>query len=98
VGPFFVRTRYRLSPHQVEVSSAFQRVTRPWSGFRRVYVGPSGASLSPFSGRHLLEPYRSVMLRYGDRRDEVLAFVRKYGPEGRPVGEAAPPGEKERTD
>jgi hypothetical protein len=80
VGPFFVKTRYRLSADGVEVRSPFQRVRRPWSAFRRVYVGPKGVSLSPFAGRHFLEPYRSVMLRYGDRRDDILRWVREYGP------------------
>jgi hypothetical protein len=82
VGPFFVSTRYRLTPDRVEVRSPFQRTTRPWKDFRRVYVGEQGVSLSPFRGRHLLEPYRSVMLRYGEHRKEVLDWVRRFGPGG----------------
>jgi len=82
VGPFFVSTRYRLTAERVEVRSPFQRTARPWKDFRRAYVGERGVSLSPFRGRHLLEPYRSVMLRYGDHRDEVLEFVRRFGPPG----------------
>jgi hypothetical protein len=80
VGPFFVRTRYRLTPDEVSVSSLFQRVRRPWSDFRRAYVGGQGVSLSPFRRRHLLEPYRSVMLRYGEHKEEILEWVRRYGP------------------
>jgi hypothetical protein len=80
IGPFFVTAEYRLSPREVSVRSPFQRVARPWSAFRRAYVGEHGVSLSPFSGRHLLEPYRSVMLRYGAHRDEILDWVRRYGP------------------
>jgi len=78
-GPFFVTTRYRLTPETVEVRSPFLRVTRPWRDFRRAYVGRSGVSLSPFAGRHVLEPYRSVMLRFGDR-EAVLGWVRRFGP------------------
>lgn len=80
-GPFFVTTRYRLTPEEVSVDSPFLRTRRPWSRFRRAYVGEQGVSLSPFKGKHLLEPYRSVMLRYGERREEVLRWVRRYGPE-----------------
>lgn len=80
-GSFFVKTEYRLTPEEVSVRSAFQRVTRPWKAFRRGYVGSQGVTLSPFPGRHLLEPYRSVVLRYGGNRDEVLSWVRRYGPE-----------------
>ncbi len=80
VGPFFVSTRYRLTPERVEVRSPFQRVSRPWKEFRRSYVGARGVSLSPFRGRHPLEPYRSVMLRFGGRREEILEWVRAYGP------------------
>jgi len=80
IGPFFVTTRYRLSPEGVEVRSPFQRVQRPWSAFLRAYIGERGVSLSPFTGRHLLEPYRSVMLRYGEHRDQVLEWVRRFGP------------------
>jgi hypothetical protein len=80
IGPFFVTTSYRLSPEGVEVRSPFQRVQRPWSAFRRAYVGERGVSLSPFAGRHLLEPYRSVMLRYGEHKSEVLEWVGRFGP------------------
>jgi len=80
-GPFFVRTSYRLTPQEVCVDSPFLRVRRPWSAFRRAYVGRDGVSLSPFPGRHVLEPYRSVMLRFGSfDRDEVLKWVHQFGP------------------
>jgi hypothetical protein len=79
-GPFFVRTSYRLTPDEVRVESPFLRVRRPWSAFQRAYVGRDGVSLSPFAGRHVLEPYRSVMLRFGSERDLVLDWVRRFGP------------------
>ena len=82
-GQFFVKTRYRLTPTEVAVTSPFHRVKRPWDAFRRAYIGVHGVSLSPFSGRHLLEAYRSIMLRYGDHRDEVLDWVERFGPEHR---------------
>src|SRR5262245_3840195 len=82
-GPFFVRTSYRLTPDEVRVDSPFLRVRRPWSAFRRAYVGRDGVSLSPFPGRHVLEPYRSVMLRFGSLdRDVVLSWVTRFGPKG----------------
>ena len=81
MGSFFVKTEYRLTPESVSVRSPFQRVSRPWSGFRRAYVGAQGVSLSPFKGRHILEPYRSVVLRFGSHQEEVLAWVERYGPE-----------------
>jgi len=80
-GPFFVRTSYRLTPSEVSVNSPFLRVRRPWSAFQRAYVGRDGVTLSPFSGRHILEPYRSVMLRFGSvERALVLDWVRRFGP------------------
>jgi hypothetical protein len=80
-GPFFVRTSYRLTPSEVCVNSPFLRVRRPWSAFQRAYIGRGGVSLSPFSGRHVLEPYRSVMLRFGSLEpDQVLDWVRRFGP------------------
>jgi len=86
VGPFYVTTRYRLTPDGVEVKSPFQKVKRPWADFHRAYRGANGVSLSPFAGKHLLEPYRSVMLRYGNHQEAVLAWVRRYGPQGKPDG------------
>jgi len=80
-GPFYVRTRYRLTPERVEVRSLFQKTARPWTYFKRAYVGTRGVSLSPFSRKHFLEPYRSVMLRYGDRREDVLSWVERFGPD-----------------
>lgn len=77
-GPFFVTTRYRLTPDLVEVSSPFQKSSRPWSDFKRVHIGAQGASLSPFAKRHFMEPYRSTMLRYGGKKQEILDWVSKY--------------------
>jgi hypothetical protein len=85
-GPFFVTTRYRLTPVEVAVDSPFKRLRRPWGDYRKAYAGDQGVFLSPFRGKHLLEPYRGVMLRYGDRKDEVLAWVRRYGPAVREDG------------
>jgi len=79
-GPFFVRTSYRLTPAEVRVDSPFLKVRRPWSAFQRAYVGRDGVSLSPFAGRHVLEPYRSVMLRFGSEKDAVLNWVYRFGP------------------
>ncbi len=86
LGSFFVRTRYRLTETGVEVRSPFLRLSRPWDAFQRAFAGEKGLTLSPFARRHPLEPYRNVQLRYGDHRDEVIAFVRRFGPE--PVGES----------
>jgi hypothetical protein len=80
VGPFFAVSRYRLTDEGVEVRSPFLRVNRPWGDFRRAHVGRAGVSLSPFAGHHVLEPYRSLMLRYGGRREEILARVREHLP------------------
>jgi hypothetical protein len=80
IGPYYVRTRYRLTPEGVEVNSVFQRTHRPWSAFRRAYVGKDGVTLSPFQGRHILEPYRSVRLRFAGNGSEVLEWIRRHGP------------------
>ena len=95
VGSFFVKTTYHLDSRTVSVRSPFQRVTRPWDAFRKAYVGDQGVSLSPFAGRHFLEPYRSVMLRYGDHRDEILDWVRRFGP---PLQGAGASGERDERE
>lgn len=86
MGPFFVRTRYRLTPESVAVSSWFLRVERPWSAFRRLEVGRRSVRLSPYSRRHPLDAYRAVLLHFGEQRDAVLDRVRVWSgiawPEG----------------
>jgi hypothetical protein len=85
-GSFFTTTRYRLTPETVSVRSPFKRVSRPWGEYHRAYLETQGVSLSPFRNRHVLEPYRSVMLQFGDRREAVLDMVRRFGPEIRSPG------------
>lgn len=80
VGPFYVTTRYRLTPDHVEVRSPFQRLVRPWSGFKQAHLGKGGVSLNPYSKRHFLESYRSVVLRFGDNSQTVMEWVSRYGP------------------
>jgi hypothetical protein len=96
IGPFFVTAEYRLTPREISVKSPFLRATRPWDRFRRAYVGRDGVSLSPFAAHHVLEPYRSVMLRFGPHREEVLAWVRRYGPAPEDAGDPAPAGDAAR--
>jgi len=66
---FFLPSRFELGAQGVVVRKPFSQASRPWDQFRRVVFDPVGVTLSPFSRRHWLDPYRSVRLRFGCGRD-----------------------------
>jgi hypothetical protein len=80
---FFLPSRYELDAQGVVVHKPFSQAGRPWSQFRRVAFDPFGVTLSPFSRRHWLDPYRAVRLRFaggarageGPEREQVRRFI-----------------------
>jgi hypothetical protein len=77
VVPFFAVTRYRMTDEEVEAFHFFHTVRKPWSSFKSYYEDRRGVLLSPFDRPSRLENYRGLYLRFGDRREEVMAFVKK---------------------
>ncbi|MCA9727797.1 MAG: hypothetical protein R3E12_17585 [Candidatus Eisenbacteria bacterium] len=61
---FLFPTRFVLRDDGVSVKRTFSRSERPWSTFRRVYRDRHGLTLSPYTRRTALEPYRSLRLLY----------------------------------
>jgi hypothetical protein len=85
---FFLATTYRLGEEGIEVRKPFSRAFRRWDTFRSVYVDRKGITLSPYSGRSVLEPYRAVRLLFADNREAVWDFVRSHLREGVSIREA----------
>ena len=76
VAPYFAVTRYRMTEEEVTVFHFFFTVRKPWSAFRSYYVDRRGILLSPFTRPSRLENYRGLYVRFGDRREAVLEFVK----------------------
>ncbi len=80
---FFLPSRFELDAQGVVVHKPFSQASRPWNQFRRVVFDPFGVTLSPYSRRNWLDPYRSVRLRFpgggrasaGPDREQVRRFV-----------------------
>jgi hypothetical protein len=80
---FFLPSRFELDAQGVVVHKPFSQASRPWGQFHRVVFDPFGVTLSPFSRRSWLDPYRAVRLRFpggsgasaGPGREEVRRFV-----------------------
>ncbi len=79
---FFLPSRFELDERGVVVRKPFSQASRPWDQFRRVVFDPFGVTLSPFSRRHWLDPYRAVRLRFAGGRGRTQgpgrAEVRRY--------------------
>ena len=75
---FFLPTRYEIGERSVTVRRTFSHSEREWSSIRRVYEDANGLTLSPFAGRHVLEPYRALRLLFdGGDRGEICRRVRE---------------------
>ena len=73
---YFVPFRYELYEHQLIVTAPFYRLTKPWSGFRSLYVDKNGVLLSPFTKPSRLENFRGVYVRFGANQSEVVDFLK----------------------
>ena len=74
VGPFFVPTRYRLTPDGLEIARLFVTRRRAWSDFQLVHRDRDAVVLSPAS-RTAWIPGREVTLFLEGNGDEVGAYV-----------------------
>ena len=77
---YFLPTRYTVDAAGVRVTKIFSRVERPWNAFRGAWFDRVGVTLSPYSRRHWLEPYRALRVRWGapgaaPDRCEVVALL-----------------------
>jgi hypothetical protein len=72
-GPFFVPTRYRLTPDGLEVARLFFARRRAWGEFRAVHRDREAIVLTPSRGRAWLP--RSETLFVEGNGDEVRAYV-----------------------
>lgn len=73
---YFVPFRYELYEDQLIVTAPFYRLTKPWSGFRSLYVDKNGVLLSPFTKPSRLENFRGVYVRFGANQSEVVDFIK----------------------
>jgi hypothetical protein len=75
--PFYFPTRFKLTEKEIIIKSTMQTQKRKWSQYRSYYPDKNGVLLSPFLRPSRLENFRGLYLRFGDNRDEVMAFVKR---------------------
>jgi len=77
LAPYFAPTRYRMTEEGVEAFQFFHTTRKTWESFRSYYEDRKGVLLSPFDRPSRLENYRGLYLRFGDRRDEVMTYIKR---------------------
>lgn len=77
VAPYFAPTRYKMTEEGVEAFQFFHTTRKTWENFRSYYEDKRGVLLSPFDRPSRLENYRGLYLRFGDRRDEVMMYIKR---------------------
>lgn len=77
VAPYFAPTKYKMTEDGVEAFQFFHTTRKSWVSFRSYYEDKRGVLLSPFDRPTRLENYRGLYLRFGDKRDEVMEYVRQ---------------------
>jgi hypothetical protein len=82
MGPYFLPTRYALSPRGVATRFPLFNRTRPWEAFKRCAVLQGGVFLGTFPHPSRLDSFRGVFLRFSRETDTalVLALVRAHVP------------------
>ena len=75
--PFFLKTQYELNEDGLIVKKPYSRMKKEWSHFGSYYPDKNGVLLSPFSKPSRLENFRGVYILFGDRKDEILTFIKR---------------------
>ncbi len=77
LADFFFPVRYEISDIGASSRTLFSRTFIAWDRVARYYLDDAGIKLSPLANQGRLEAYRGVYLRFGGRKDEVIAVVRR---------------------
>jgi hypothetical protein len=77
LSDFVFPVRYEINSQGASARTPFSRTFIEWSRVRKYYVDAGGIKLSPLTHAGRLEAYRGVYLRFGGKRDEVTAAVRR---------------------
>lgn len=77
ISPYFVATRYEFNDESIVIKGLLTEQKRRWKEFRSFYPDKNGVFLSVFSTPRRLENFRGIYIRFGDKRDEVMEYVRK---------------------
>lgn len=75
---FFLPVRYRLTARGAEARHLWTFASIEWRQVKRRVMSNEGMKLSPFSRKNRLEPFRGVLLRFGDQDPErILETVKR---------------------
>lgn len=77
VYPYFIPTRYKFDEEYIVIKGLFMQRKREWGEFRSFYPDKNGIFLSPFPKPTRLENYRGIYIKFGDRRNEVIEYVKR---------------------
>jgi hypothetical protein len=77
VYPYFVPTRYEFNEKYIVIKGLFMQRKKQWKEFRSFYPDRNGILLSTFPKPTRLENYRGIYIKFGNRRDEVIEYVKK---------------------
>lgn len=77
LSDFVLPVRYVINSQGASASTLFSRTYIEWKRVKKFYVDDGGIKLSPLPRSGRLEAYRGVYLRFGGRREEVEAAVRR---------------------
>jgi hypothetical protein len=82
LGPYFLPTRYALSPHGVATRFPLFSRNRPWEVYKRYAVLKGGVFLGTFPHPSRLDSFRGDFLRFNKETDteRLLALVRAHVP------------------
>lgn len=76
LASFYLPTRYRLDPDNIEIKTITQTRVMEWKKYRTWYPDKNGVLLSPFARPTRIENFRGLYIRFAGNRDEVLEFVK----------------------
>jgi hypothetical protein len=76
---FMLPVRYTIDSEGASCRYGLHFGSIHWDEVKRVTLLSDGVKLSPLERVSRLEPFRGVLLRYANNREEVLAAIERYG-------------------
>lgn len=81
LSDFLMPTTFVITTKHVLAYTLAGKRMMAWEDVCKCYIDESGVKISPLPRASRLEAYRGVYLRFGDRKEEVIAAVTRLKPQ-----------------
>ena len=75
---FWLPIRYVMDQKGASLRCGISVSAIEWADVKRVLIEERAVKLSPLEGDSRLDPFRGIVLRYGEQKDVVVDYIKRH--------------------